>query len=245
MSMVNKGICTKDHSCQYAKEPCTRKVPIFASLTDDDLSRISTMIKHRKFAKGQALILEGEQSDTMYIIQNGHVKISKLTSEGKEQILHILRNGDFFGELSIFNSGEVSNFSAYALKDTSICLLTRSDMENLIRDNPDISIRLLQSVTKRLAHTENLAQSLATKDPEVRIAYLIMELSERYGKLRGGLVHIELPLSREEIANYVGVTRETISRKFSRFEESGLIRLIGNKRMVVLNPEGIEQLMGI
>ncbi|GIP23207.1 Crp/Fnr family transcriptional regulator [Paenibacillus sp. J22TS3] len=231
-----------EHSCEHAAEPCTRKVPIFAALTDDDLSRISVMIKHRKFAKGQPLILEGEPSDTLHIIQRGHVKLSKMTPEGKEQILHVLTNGDFFGELSIFNSDELSNFNAYALNDTNICMLTRSDMEQLMTENPEISVRILKSVTKRLAHTENLAQSLATKDPEIRIAYMIMELSDKYGKLRSGDIHIDLPLSREGIANYVGVTRETISRKFSKFEQLGLIKLVGNKKMILKDPSGMEKI---
>lgn len=232
-----------EHTCQHTAEPCTRKVPMFAALTDEDLLRISAMIKHHKFAKGQPLILEGEPSDTLYIIQQGHVKLSKMTPEGKEQILHILTQGDFFGELSIFNSDELCNFSAYALKETNICMLTRTDMEQLMTDNPEISLRVLKSVTRRLAHTENLAQSLATKDPEIRIAYTIMELSDKYGKHQNGHIHIDLPLSREEIANYVGVTRETISRKFARFEQLGLIKLIGNKQMIVMDPAGMESLM--
>ncbi|MHA6528867.1 Crp/Fnr family transcriptional regulator [Paenibacillus sp. BAC0078] len=230
-----------EHSCQNAAEPCTRKVPIFASLTDGDLSRISAMIKHRKYAKGQALILEEQPTDTLYIIQQGHVKLSKMTPQGKEQILHVLTTGDFFGELNIFNSEELSNFSAYALKDTSICMLTKTDMEQLIAENPDISYKLLKTVTKRLAHTENLAQSLATKDPEIRIAYMILELSDKYGKQRGGRIHIDLPLSREELANYVGVTRETISRKFAVFEDLGLIELIGNKQMILTNRPSLEK----
>ncbi|WP_379134154.1 Crp/Fnr family transcriptional regulator [Paenibacillus sp. sgz500958] len=230
-----------EHSCQHAAEPCTRKVPIFASLSDADLSRISTMIKHRKYDKGQPLILEEQPTDTLYIIQQGHVKLSKMTPQGKEQILHILTAGDFFGELHIFNSEELSNFSAYALKETSICMLTKTDMEQLILDNPDIAFKLLSTVTKRLAHTENLAQSLATKDPEIRIAYMILELSDKYGRMRSGTVHIDLPLSREELANYVGVTRETISRKFAIFEDLGLIELIGNKKMILKDRSSLEK----
>ncbi|MNH14179.1 cAMP-activated global transcriptional regulator CRP [compost metagenome] len=161
-----------EHSCQNAAEPCTRKVPIFASLSDGELSRISAMIRHRKVGKGQALVLEEQPTDTLYIIQQGQVKLSKMTPQGKEQILHVLTSGEFFGELNIFNSEELSNFSAYALTDTSICMLTKTDMEQLISENPDITIKLLKTVSKRLAHTENLAQSLATKDPEIRIAYM-------------------------------------------------------------------------
>ncbi|NGM84583.1 Crp/Fnr family transcriptional regulator [Paenibacillus sp. 7124] len=230
-----------EHSCQYAAEPCTRKVPIFASLTDQDLSRIGAMIKHRKYDKGQALILEEQPSDTLFIIRRGHVKLSKMTPQGKEQILRILTAGEFFGELSIFGGGELSNFSAYALQDTAICKLTRADMETIITANPDISLRLLKAVTQRLAHTENLAQSLATKDPEIRIAHMILELGVKYGKQRDGGLDIQLPLSREEMANYVGVTRETISRKFARFEELKLIKLIGNKRLVLKDPAAMEK----
>lgn len=230
-----------EHSCQNAAEPCTRKVPIFASLSDGELSRISAMIKHRKVVKGQALIIEEQPTDTLYIIQQGHVKLSKMTPQGKEQILHVLTTGEFFGELNIFNSEELSNFSAYALTDTSICMLTKIDMEQLISENPDITIKLLKTVSKRLAHTENLAQSLATKDPEIRIAYMILELSDKYGKTRSSGIHIKLPLSREELASYVGVTRETISRKFAIFEDLGLIKLVGNKQLIVKNRLSLEK----
>lgn len=151
------------------------------------------MIRHRKYQKGEALIIEEQASDTLYIIKSGHVKLLKMTPQGKEQILHILTTGDFFGELNIFNSDELSNFSAYALKDTDICMLTKDDMEQLIRNNPDISLKLLKTITKRLAHTENLAQSLATKDPEIRIAYMILELGHKYGKPDGSNIKINLP----------------------------------------------------
>ncbi|MDQ0192742.1 Crp/Fnr family transcriptional regulator [Paenibacillus wynnii] len=222
-----------EHSCQYSKEPCTRKVPIFTSLSDEDLAKVSAMIKHKKYTKGQALILEEQPSDTLYIIKQGQVKLLKVTPQGKEQILHILSTGDFFGELNIFNSDEVSNFSAYALKNTDICLLTKADMEQLIEENPDISLKLLKTITKRLAHTENLAQSLATKDPEIRIAYMILELGYKYGKPGNEQIHVRLPLSREEMANYVGVTRETISRKFSKFEQLGIIEINGTRELTI------------
>lgn len=230
-----------EHSCQNAAEPCTRKVPIFASLSDGELSRISAMIRHKKVGKGQALVIEEQPTDTLYIIQQGQVKLSKMTPQGKEQILHVLTTGEFFGELNIFNSEELSNFSAYALTDTSICMLTKNDMEQLIAENPDITIKLLKTVSKRLAHTENLAQSLATKDPEIRIAYMILELSDKYGKPRSSGIHVKLPLSREELASYVGVTRETISRKFAIFEDLGLIELVGNKQLIVKNRPSLEK----
>jgi CRP/FNR family transcriptional regulator, anaerobic regulatory protein len=228
-------------SCQYAEELCTRKVPIFASLSEEDLAKVSVMIKHRKYEKGEALILEEQPSDTLFIIKQGHVKLLKTTPQGKEQILHILSNGDFFGELNIFNSDELSNFSAYALKKTEICMFTKEDMEHLVRNNPDISLKLLKTVTKRLAHAENLAQSLATKDPEIRIVHMILELVDKYGKTVQGQIKVELPLSREELANYVGVTRETISRKFSKFERLGIIEIKGTREITIRNMQKLNE----
>ncbi|ARF68855.1 cAMP-binding protein [Paenibacillus larvae subsp. pulvifaciens] len=174
-------------SCQYAEELCTRKVPIFASLSEEDLAKVSVMIKHRKYEKGEALILEEQPSDTLFIIKQGHVKLLKTTPQ------------------------------------------------------PDISLKLLKTVTKRLAHAENLAQSLATKDPEIRIVHMILELVDKYGKTVQGQIKVELPLSREELANYVGVTRETISRKFSKFERLGMIEIKGTREITIRNMQKLNE----
>lgn len=108
-------------------------------------------------------------------------------------------------------------------------------MDSIIERNPGIALKLLKTVTKRLAHTENLAHNLATNNPEVRIAYIILEFCEKYGKDTDKGIIINLPLTREEIASYIGVTRETISRKFSKFEDLGFITSIGNKQLIIKN----------
>ena len=161
------------------------------------------------------------------------LKISKLTKEGKEQIVHIFSTGDFFGELSLFSSDEIYNFDAYAISNLKICTLTKQDMDKIIMSNPEISLKLLQVISKRLTQTENLAQNLATNDAEIRIAFMILEFGEKYGAPVSQGLQINLPINREEMANYVGVTRETISRKLSIFEELGIISLKGNKILII------------
>ena len=228
----------KEHSCtrcdQYSDNgPCPRKVPIFVSLSDKEILKITRMVSQKHFKKGQALIHEGEKSDKLFIINMGQVKRSKFTVNGKEQILDIMTCGDFFGEMNLFNTEEVNNFTAYAIEETEICVITKDDIDVIMAAHPDIAIKLLKEVTRRLAHTENLAQSLATKDPEVRIAQMIVEYCDKFGtEVKEGIL-ISLPITREEIASYVGVTRETISRKLGKFEDLGLISLVGNKKILV------------
>jgi len=230
-SMINNSCSRCD---QYNDSgPCPKKVPIFTSLSDKEIVKITKMITHKRFKKGQALIHEGEKSDRLFIINKGQVKRSKFTVNGKEQILDIMTCGDFFGEMNLFNADVANNFTAYAIQDTEICLLTKDDIDRVMAAHPDIALKLLKEVTKRLAHTENLAQNLATKDPEVRIAQMILEYSQKFGMKGNEGILIQLPITREEIASYVGVTRETISRKLSKFEDLGLIELVGNKQLIV------------
>ena len=171
----------KEWSCENCSSLCAKKVPIFSFLSEDELIKIIDMTGHKFYKKGDILCREGEKSDTLLIIHEGQVKISKITKTGKEQIVHIFTNGDFFGELSLFSSDEKYNFDAYAISDVKICTLAKRDMNEIIMSNPEISLKLLQVITKRLTHTENLVQNLATNDAEVRIAFMLLELGEKYG----------------------------------------------------------------
>ncbi|SMF90760.1 CRP/FNR family transcriptional regulator, anaerobic regulatory protein [Paenibacillus uliginis N3/975] len=229
----------KEHNCNHDNhkmiEPCPKKVPIFKELSDEEILKVAKMTKHIHFKKGQALLHEGEKSDKLFIVNKGQVKVSKFTVNGKEQILYILTTGEFFGELHLFNHDEVNNFSVYAIEDTVICLLTKDDIDRIMEANPEIALKLLRAVTKRLAHIENLAQNLATNDAEVRIVQMILEFCQKFGMKKNEGILIELPITREEVASYVGVARETVSRKFSKFEDLGLITLSGNKQIFVKN----------
>lgn len=109
--------------------------------------------------------------------------------------------------------------------------------------NPSIALKLLKVVTKRLAKIENLVQNLATNNPEVRIAHILLEFCDKYGKSTEDGILINLPLTREELANYAGVTRETISRKLNKFESLGLMASVGNKKIIIKNQLAIRRLI--
>ena len=106
--------------------------------------------------------------------------------------------------------------------------------------NPEIGIKVLEAVGERLSKVESLVQNLATNDVDSRMAYLLTDLMEKYGENIEKNISIELPLSREEMANFIGVTRETISRKLKKFEDEKLIKIVGTKIIIVLDEEGLK-----
>ncbi|MCB5237461.1 MULTISPECIES: Crp/Fnr family transcriptional regulator [Niallia] len=228
---------------QHIITPCPKRVPIFHSLSELEIKKITDVVHHRLFKKGEMIIEEGEISTSLFIIHSGKVKLSKLTVQGKEQIVHLLTDGDFFGESNLFHDDIVMNLSCHALEDTKICLLKKTDFDQIMANNPDISFKLLKTITKRLSHTEDLARTLATKDPEVRIADMLLEFCEKFGSENQNTVLIKLPITREEISSYVGLTRETISRKLAKLVDKGILTLIGNKQ-ILIHDKGKLQTMG-
>lgn len=217
---------------------CASKVPIFENLDCDELSEIVKSINHNSYSKGEVLFSEGSVANNMFFVNEGRVKLYKYTKEGKEQILHILSEGEFFGELNLVNSS-IYNFNAQAIKDCKICSLSNEEMKNIIMKNPQIGIKLLQSVGERLDSIENLAQNLATNDADSRVAYLLIDLLEKSGNINSDKKEINIQMSREDMANCVGVTRETLSRKLRSFEDEGLIKIVKIKQILILDEDGL------
>lgn len=216
---------------------CAKKVPIFSSLSDEDIKKVVRMTGHREYKKGDYLCHEGDITSALFIVNEGRVKLSKFNKDGKEQILRIISNGSFFGEYYLFSDYEPYNFSAIAITNVKICTLTKLDMDKIINEFPSINTKIMYELSKRLMQTENLAQNLSSNDYESKVAYILIELSEKYGIDTPSGVSITIPINREEMANYAGVTRETMSRKLNDFIKRGLIETKGNKIIILKDKE--------
>lgn len=219
---------------------CARHVPIFSQLNKVQLERVLSLIKRRKYKKGEIILFEGNESKNLMIINRGKVKAYRYTPEGKEQILSIYSSGDFIGEMNILIN-QHSTYNAEALENTHICMIYKEDFEKLIHDYPDISLNIIEELVKRLEKTQSMLQSLGTKDIESRIGTMLLDFARNYGKDNKEGLLINLPLNREGMANYIGVTRETISRKLNALQEESIIEIIGNKKILVKNIEALSQ----
>lgn len=218
---------------------CASKVPIFENLNNEELLEIVKNINHKEYSKGDVIFTEGNISNTLYFINEGRIKLYKYTKDGKEQILHILSEGEFFGELELIKPSKY-RFNAKSIVDAKICTLSKDEMKSIIMREPEIGIKVLEAIGERLSKIESLVQNLATNDVDSRMAYLLMDLMEKYGENIENSISVKLQLSREDMANYIGVTRETISRKLKKFEDEKLIKIVGTKNIIILDEEGLK-----
>lgn len=212
---------------------CAYKVPIFSSFSCEELEEVFKIVKHRDVKKGEVLLQEGDTVTSFFILNEGRLKLYNYTKDGKEQILNLLQDGDSFGELHLLKE---KNFEGYAkaITDCNISMIDKEEFQALLYKNPRMSLKVLEVVGERLEHLEKLALILADKDGDVKLAYVLVDFAKKYGKEVGGKISIQLPITKEEMASYAGLTRETLSRKLKAFSEEGLIHMVGHKEIEIL-----------
>lgn len=222
---------------------CMHKVPIFSSLSQEEMSHISSIIKHNNYQKGEILFSEGDSLRSLIIINEGRVKGFKITPEGREQILHVFSEGDFFGERNLFG-GQKSAYTAEALETTKTCIFTKEDFYKILFAHPGIAVKIIETLEERIARMESTMQSMGVRSLDGRIGGLLLDFADKYGETAPEGILIRLPLSREGIANFLGVARETVSRKLGQLETEGIIRPVGNKNILLLDGEALKAMSG-
>ena len=237
-----KAVC--DRHCEHCLEKlCTHGIPIFASLDYTQLTHIAELTVHRNAARGEVIIEDGDCADFVAIIREGRVKAGKYTQDGREQILYMFDEGDFFGEQHLL-SDRPSRYRVTALKATRLCLLYRKDFHTLLRTFPDIGIRIIGELGWRLSHLENAMQHIGVRNLDSRISLVLLELAARYGEETPEGTLLRLPFSRNGLASYIGIARETISRKMGQLESRQVIRSLTHRAILLKNRAALEESAG-
>ena len=205
-----------------------QSVPIFSELSPSDLNKIAERMVLRAFTKGQMILLEDDLGQTFFVIAGGSVKITRLSDDGREVILAMLGESDFFGEMSLLD-GAGRSANVVALEASEVLTLSRNNFLEILQDYPKISISLLEELTQRIRKSDQQIESLSLSDVEQRIGITLIRLAEELGTIKQGSVKIKNLPYQQDIANMAGTSRETVSRTFKLLEEKGLVTREGRK----------------
>lgn len=195
-----------------------KTIPLFADLDEQDLETLANAKMTRRFQRNAIVLHEGDQSNALYIIDSGQVKVSRINEEGKEVVLCILSEGDHFGEMSLIDD-QPRSASVITKTSCEFSLIRKQDFEKLLLQKPELALAMMRSLCYRLRLADRSIESLALMDVYGRIARLLLDsASEQDGKLvvPGKLTH-------KEIAQMVGSSREMVSRIFKDLTDGGYI----------------------
>ncbi|CAB1074858.1 Hcp transcriptional regulator HcpR (Crp/Fnr family) [Olavius algarvensis Delta 1 endosymbiont] len=211
-------------------------IPIFNGLPEDQIGAIQQIAVEKRINKGELIFSEGEDGHGFFVIAEGRVKIFKVSSEGKEQILHIFGPGQPFGEVPVF-AGQRFPANAQAIDKTRALFLPRTAIVDLISSNPSLALNMLAVMSKRLRQFTVQIENLSLKEIPARLAsYLIYLADEQEAD-----EVVNLKISKGQLASILGTIPETLSRIFAKLSGQHLIRVEG-KKITLLDRAGLEDL---
>jgi CRP/FNR family cyclic AMP-dependent transcriptional regulator len=218
-----------------------RRHDFLAGLKEAELQELAERTQMREFQRGKVILHPDSRQELVYLIKEGRVKISRYSSDGREQILTFLQAGDLFGELALIRERESVHIEAF--EDTLICTMPRTDFAALLERRPELMLHVIKAMAERLRQAEEEIADLVFRDVPGRIAALLLRLGEEYGEREPDGQRLTLRLTHQDIASMVGATRETVTTTLSRFREAALIAT-DQRHIVILQPDRLRTISG-
>lgn len=216
-----------------------RQLNSLGELTKDELIRISACKSSDFIKKGEILFDEGDYINGVFCIKDGVCKVTKMSANGREQIVKLIKKGDLLGERSLI-SEEAANLKATAINDMEVCFIPKEEIIKDLKSNNNFTMSILKELADSLKEADNVIVDMAQKTVKQRMAETLLHLNKTYGS-DNLETPLEIQLSREDIANIIGTATESAIRLLSSFKKEKLIRLKG-KEIYILDPKQLQRI---
>lgn len=215
------------------------KVPVFGALDEAARNELSRYLKPAKYKKDAVILSREEPGTALFLIVKGRVKVVLYGPSGREVILSMLKDGEFFGEMSLLD-GQPRSASVVAVNDSDVLVLDRQDFVRFVENRPAVALAILGEMSRRLREADAKIGSLALLDVYGRVARALLDLARKEGeKTEAGIVVKDRP-THQQLAGMVGTSRETVSRVMSELQKQGYLRTQG-KRLILTGQAALEE----
>ncbi len=207
---------------------------LFECLTSEQAHRLESRSKAREFKRGELVYLPSDQADSVLLLGAGRVKIYHITGEGKQAVLALIDPGELFGELSLFETGQVPREEfAEAMETSRVILIPREEMHEVMAAHAEISLGVTKLIGLRRKRIERRLKSLLFRSNRDRLVHLLLELAEKYGRPTVEGVALGIKLSHQDLASIIGSTRETVTVVLGELQQEGLVAI--QRRRIILS----------
>jgi CRP-like cAMP-binding protein len=213
-----------------------KSIPYFSGLSPAELDSVKGLISERQAERGEFILLEGEPADALYFVISGVVKVFKTSAEGKEQILQLIRPGESFNDVPIFDGGP-NPASAQAMGPVVLYSIKKSDIAGILRNHPQVALNVVGILSQKLRNLVSLVEDLSFKHVTARLAKILLEYAGDGSAPRQRL-------TQQEMAAIAGTAREIIGRSLKELEGEGMIRL-DHHRIVITDKEALRRMAGL
>lgn len=215
-----------------------RTLAFCAALDLDELPELAAIRHDVTFGADQELFADGDAAESIFNLIAGCVRLSKLLPDGRRQISEFVLPGEYFGMVT----GELYPFAAEAVTEGRLCRFSRRALDDLGERHPALHRRMLHMAWDEVTRMQEQQLLLGRKTPVERLASFLLTLAARYARIGVQAAPLHLPMNRSDVADYLGLTVETVSRTFTRLTKDGLIRLPRSAEVVLADPDGLAAL---
>jgi CRP/FNR family cyclic AMP-dependent transcriptional regulator len=208
-----------------------KMVDIFQDLSEEDLEALEESITTIPCRTGKIFYAPEDTGEALFILKEGKVQLYRISPDGRRIVTNTLTPGTIFGEMSLIGQGMYESF-AEAIEECSVCRMDRAALERLLLDKPQVALRVLEVIGKRLVEVEARLEDIAFKTVAGRLASLLLRLMKDQGDTIIGFTH-------QNLADAIGTYRETTTQTLNRLKAQGLLKT-GRKRIEILDPEGLQ-----
>ncbi len=209
-----------------------REITLFSELEIEQLKQITSICILQEMKKNTVIFLEGDAYQGFYLVLKGSVKIFKISSEGKEYILHIIKPPNPFADVPLFEGGSYPA-NAETLEDCALLFIPKNEFIELIKNNPSISLKMMAGFAKRLRAMSKQIEELSLKEVTNRLARYLKEETEKNGTAILPEPFLKLQISKANLAAFLGTITETLSRTFKKLQNENIIRMDGKKIFIL------------
>jgi len=213
-----------------------KSIPYFAGLSSAELESIKSLVFEVEAERGKLLLLEGEPSESLYFVVSGAVKVFKTSADGKEQILQIMRPGEAFNEVPVFDGG-LNLATAQAMGPVVIYGIKKENLETILRNHSKVALNAIRVLSQKLRHVVSLVEDLSFRHVNARVAKILLEYASDGSGDRQRL-------TQQEMAAMAGTAREMIGRSLKDLIDEGIIRL-ERHRIVIADKEALKKMAGM
>ncbi len=211
-----------------------KSIPYFSGLSPDELDSIRKFTFEKKAERGEIILLEGEPAGVLYFVASGVVKVFKTSSQGKEQILNIVRPGESFNDVSIFDGG-LNPAGAQTMGPVVLYGIKRDNLNSILIEHPQVALNIIKVLAGKVRQLMSLVEDLSFKHVIGRVAKILLEHAGDGTGPRSRLTH-------QEIAAMAGTAREVVGRSLKTLEEEGLIRL-DHHRILITDKKALQEMI--
>ncbi|WP_350289236.1 Crp/Fnr family transcriptional regulator [uncultured Croceitalea sp.] len=216
-----------------------RQFNALRAMNKEELKQVSDSKTYKIIKKGEALFEEGEKLDGIYCVRNGVSKLSKLSANGKDQIVKLATKGEVIGQRSVI-AEEHTNLRATAVNDMEVCFIPKETITNTMHKNPNFTLEVLRHMAHDLKEADDVIVNMSQKTVKQRVAEAFLYLKNNFGETEDAF--LSLTLSREDIANVVGTATESCIRIISEFKKKGYLKTSG-KKIGIIDEKGLQNLV--